>query len=123
MTTIKRIDGDYAEEFVAKKLEQEGFTICARNYRKLYGEIDIIAEKKDVLAFVEVKMRRSNVISMKEIITYGKQKKIIAVAKEYIAKHRIQNRVCRFDAALVFLDGSGQLHINYIPNAFQDRSY
>ena len=120
MITEKRADGNYAENFVAAKLEQEGFSIIARNYQKKYGEIDIIAEKKDLLAFVEVKMRRSNVISMQEIITFSKQKKIIAVAKEYIARFHVKNKVCRFDAALVFLDGQNRLHMNYIPNAFQD---
>lgn len=123
MITQKRSDGDIAEEFVVKKLLQNGFTVIARNYTKLYGEIDIIAEKNDVLAFVEVKMRRSNVISMREIITYGKQKKIIAVAKEYISRHCIRNKVCRFDAALVYVTGAGALELTYIPNAFQERSY
>ena len=123
MVTTKRSDGDIAEAFVAAQLELDGYKIIARNYQKFYGEIDIIAEKGDVLAFVEVKMRRSNVISMKEIITYSKQKKIITVAKEYISRFRVRDRVCRFDAALVFVDGQSTLHMNYIPNAFQERSW
>lgn len=123
MITQKRSDGDIAEAFVATKLEQQGYTVVARNYQKPYGEIDLIAEKGDVLAFVEVKMRRSNVISMQEIITYSKQKKIIMVAKEYIARFRVRERVCRFDAALVFVDGQSKMHVNYIPNAFQEQGY
>jgi putative endonuclease len=120
MITAKRSSGDLAETHVAKELQKDGYTIIARNYQKPYGEIDIIAQKKDVIAFVEVKMRRSNTIPMQEIITPAKQKKIILVAKEYICSHRINNKICRFDAALVFTDTHNHHQLTYIPNAFQE---
>ena len=120
MITEKRSDGDLAENFVAIELQKNGYKIIARNYQKRYGEIDIIVQKDDVLAFVEVKMRRSERIPMHEIITYSKQKKIILVAKEYISTNRVHNKVCRFDAALVFVDTHNQHQLTYIPNAFQE---
>lgn len=120
MITEKRSSGDLAENFVATELQKEGYKIIARNYLKPYGEIDIIAQKGDVLAFVEVKMRRSNTIPMHEIITYSKQKKIVMVAKEYIGRNRVYDKVCRFDAALVFADAQDRYQLTYIPNAFQE---
>lgn len=121
VVTEKRSSGDLAEAFVAEQLQKEGYKIIMRNYQKPYGEIDIIAQKSDVIAFVEVKMRRSNTIPMHEIITHTKQKKIVLVAKEYIGSNRISNKVCRFDAALVFVNTNNEYCLTYIPNAFQER--
>ncbi len=47
--------GKLGEEIASKFLERKGFKIVLRNYRKPWGEIDIIAEKDDVVRFVEVK--------------------------------------------------------------------
>lgn len=49
--------GHDAEQMVVDYLLQQGYTICARNYAIKAGEIDIIARKAEVIAFVEVKMR------------------------------------------------------------------
>ena len=48
-----------AEDFVAKGLKTHGWHILARNFRRRGCEIDIIALKKDLVIFVEVKARRS----------------------------------------------------------------
>ena len=50
----KRV-GRIGEGIAAQFLEGKGFKIIARNYRKPWGEIDIIAEKRGVVRFVEVK--------------------------------------------------------------------
>ncbi len=47
--------GSVGEDIAAKYLENKGFTVIERNYRKKYGEIDIIAKKGEILHFVEVK--------------------------------------------------------------------
>jgi len=54
--TTKSI-GDRGEQMAAEYLEKIGYTILCRNYRTLYGEIDIIAESEGVIYFVEVKSR------------------------------------------------------------------
>lgn len=53
--TIKQIAGELGEHFAAKYLVSRHFIIKETNYRKKWGELDIIAEKDDVLRFVEVK--------------------------------------------------------------------
>ena len=50
--------GDQGEAMAASYLESLGFTILRRNYRTVYGEIDIIARQDDVTYFVEVKSRK-----------------------------------------------------------------
>ncbi|MBU0723106.1 YraN family protein [Patescibacteria group bacterium] len=53
--THKKHIGDLGEEIACRFLERKGFAIKDRNYRKKYGEIDIIAVKDKELHFVEVK--------------------------------------------------------------------
>lgn len=111
--------GKEAEEKVAQKLIENGFTILERNYRKKTGEIDLIASKYRLLVFVEVKMRQNHYFDLSDVITSGKQRKIIMVAKEYIARLANQDCSYRFDVAL--LQGTSQgLELTYIPNAFNE---
>ena len=55
-----REKGQKGEEISCRFLESKGFTIVVQNYQKKWGEIDIIAKKKGVLYFVEVKTRTAN---------------------------------------------------------------
>ncbi len=107
--------GQDGENLVSKYLSQKGFAIVAQNYRKRYGEIDLIAQKKDLIVFVEVKRRSKRFFDMCQLITFSKQKKIILVAKEYIARYGHDQKVCRFDVALIEGD-----RITYLPNAFTE---
>ena len=56
----QREKGLWGEQFAADWLQNHGYEILARNWRKGHGEIDIIARKEDIIAFVEVKLRSKN---------------------------------------------------------------
>lgn len=114
--------GNEAELFVARELERQGFVITARNYKKFYGEIDVIAQKKDLLVFVEVKVRRAGLEHMAELVPYAKQHKIGLVARTYMTQFQVNDKYCRFDVALVFAGNSG-FQLQYIENAFQIGGY
>jgi len=118
MTLYKKQFGNHGEDLVAQKLSQNNYTILARNFRRPYGEIDIIAQKDNIVLFVEVKTRLNPFFDISEIITPSKQHKIIMVAKEFIAIHNIHDKTYRFDVAFLEADNNHQIHINYIPNAF-----
>lgn len=122
MKQNQRLFGDQAEAFVAQELCKQGFTICKQNYQKMYGEIDIIAQKDDLLIFVEVKVRQHEYGTMHDLVTYSKQKKIGLVAKEYICRNRIENKICRFDVALVQINNNQQ-QLTYIADAFMIDEY
>ena len=111
--------GKQGEDLVAHNLEQNGFSILARNYRKRYGEIDVIATKGDLLVFIEVKTRRNPLFDTTEVITPRKQQKMIMVAKEFLASHAITDKACRFDVAILEKQ-KDTLHITYIENAFTE---
>ena len=121
-TQQRNIIGIDGEAQVVRYLVNHGFTILARNYKKLYGEIDIIASKADVIAFVEVKTRTYHYLNQAEIITPGKQKKIIMTAHAFIASHDYHDKIYRFDVAFVTLV-DGNMSVEYMDNAFNQKEY
>jgi putative endonuclease len=109
--------GKEGELLVAQYLQKEGYKIITQNYRKRFGEVDLIAQKDDTIAFVEVKWRRNPLIDSAELIGPSKQKKIISIAKQFLSKHTHLEVTCRFDVALIE-QYNNSINLQYIPNAF-----
>lgn len=119
----KKQTGDAGEEYCAKYLKKNGYKILDRNYRKPYGEIDIIALKKNLLCFVEVKTRHYNSMTQPyEAVDFRKQQRIIKAAQAYLAENDVRT-YCRFDVCEVITDKDSLklLRLNYIENAFEMR--
>lgn len=112
--------GNQSEQVIIEYLKQQNFTVLAHNYKKFFGEIDIIAQKKDLIIFVEVKARKNSKLSLHHLITYPKQQKIIRTAKSFIAEQAcpMQEITFRFDVALLHLQDNQEPQLTYIPNAF-----
>jgi putative endonuclease len=117
MSHVRRDLGRKGELVVADFLKKEGFSILELNYKERGGEIDIIAKKNEVLAFIEVKLRQRIYCYASEIITFAKRRKIIKTALSYVAFKALGSSVYRFDVALVELD-QGNYTVTYFPNAF-----
>lgn len=117
---LRTLLGKAGEERVAQYLEKHGFSILEKNYAQRTGEIDLIACKGELLVFVEVKMRTETSFDLCEVITYSKQKKIISVAKNYLARHDQDHttKSCRFDVALI---DNATNRLTYLPDAFRDQ--
>jgi len=111
-----KVTGKKGEEAVCAWLLNEGFTIRTCNFAVREGEIDIIAHKGNVLAFIEVKTRYNNYFPLSEVITLSKQRKIIHTAKRYLLASSDIDKVLRFDVALVTMGSTPT--ITYIPHAF-----
>lgn len=110
--------GKAGENAAAKYLKKSGYKILARNYRRTYGEIDIVAQKGENVAFVEVKTRKSDAFGTPaEFVTVQKQKKLIKAAYTYIQEHNI-DAAFTFDIVEVYIDGKKVKEINHIKNAF-----
>ena len=125
--------GSQGESAVIAHLESHGYRIRARNYRTSRGEIDIIAEKHETIAFVEVKTRRSEYFALSTVVTPLKQRKIILTARFWCALNQISDKTLRFDVAVVSTGASltplpgtsadtGE-KIMYYRNAFTDESH
>lgn len=84
----RRSLGRYGESLAAVFLEKKGYLILERNYRTPYGEIDLVALRKEVITFVEVKTRASRSLGPPEIsITPRKEEHMRAAAEYYIQQH------------------------------------
>ncbi|MFN2615144.1 MAG: YraN family protein [Actinomycetota bacterium] len=82
----------------ARWLESRGWRIVDRNVRYREGELDIIAARGGILAFIEVKTRRSVRFGIpREAVTSSKQRKIRAVAARYLMDRRPGFDSVRFD--------------------------
>lgn len=114
--THKQITGKKGEDAVCAWLLKEGFTIRICNFTVKNGEVDIIAYKDNVLAFIEVKARYNNYFPLSEVITLSKQRKIILAAKQYLLRSSDVDKILRFDVALVTMGSTPT--ISYITNAF-----
>lgn len=116
--------GKNAELMVAGYLRSKGCIINKMNYHSRYGEIDIIAETRNNIIFVEVKMRSENsLMAPAEAVDAAKQRKIILTSKDFLSKSDITELQPRFDVAEVLLettpDGAKKYKIHYIKNAFE----
>jgi putative endonuclease len=113
-----KVFGNQGEEAINAWLIQQGFSILARNYQVRVGEIDIIATKNDIIAFVEVKTRHTDYFPLSQTVTYRKQQRIIKAAKHYILNKGLREKVFRFDVATVVWRNNQPPVIEYIPNAY-----
>jgi len=94
--------GRWGEEQAARWLRLRGWRIVEKNYACRLGEIDLIAERRGVLAFVEVKLRRDAAFAeAREFVTRAKQERIRATASLWLAAHDTQLQP-RFDVIEVY---------------------
>lgn len=117
----KSIDiGKAGEAIACRYLKLFGYAIVARNYITPLGEIDIIAEDGDVLVFVEVKMRRSDLYGLpEEAVNSRKMQKLTRLAQLYIKKKNLYDKEARFDIVSITAEGRfGKKNIRLIKNAF-----
>lgn len=106
------------EELATYFLKSKGYKIIERNFRKGYGEIDIIAIKNNILVFVEVKTKTSNYKGTPlEQIHYYKLRNIIKTAQFYKSIKPKLPELMRIDAVAVLLDNMGNtISIEHVEN-------
>ncbi len=112
--------GHYGEEVAVAYLKQKGYSIVERNYRKRFGEIDIIAENGETVVFVEVKTRRSTRYgSPFDAVDDRKQKKMSRVALAYLNSRKLFDKLARFDVVAVMLRDGSPPEIEIVQDAFE----
>ena len=89
--------GFFAEKYAMIFLWIKGYKILKHRYKSSFGEIDIIAKKKNFIIFIEVKARYKK-INIENVLTTHQIRRIRMSAENYIAKNRkLQNCSRRFD--------------------------
>ena len=123
-----RETGSEAESFAAEWLAKQGWEILDRNFCMKGGELDIIAKKGDILAFVEVRSWDHAFWdggTPLETIHPAKIKHIIKTAIYYMQSRKIhiQDFNIRFDVAGLIKKDDGTFDIDYIEAAFDATGY
>ena len=107
MTMARQALGKLGEDAAVAEIERRGYAVLERRYRTRHGEIDIVAEDGDVVVFIEVKVRATAERgTAAEAVTVQKQRKLVAMATDYLSRRRLTHRRCRFD--VVAIDGVGE---------------
>ena len=110
--------GRIGETLAASYLAGCGWRIVDRNVRYREGEIDIVAARGGILAFVEVKTRGSAAFgSPAEAVNWRKQRKIRALASRYLSERHPRARAIRFDVVDIARDRGGFL-VTHLEDAF-----
>ncbi len=98
----RRSLGQFGEEQAARYLRRRFYTILERNFRCRFGEIDLIAKRGGILAFVEVKLRRDDSHGeAREFVTARKQQRVLAAAQLWLSQHETALQP-RFDVIEVY---------------------
>jgi len=104
----------------ARWLERKGYEIVWRNFLCRGGELDIIARRKDMLVFVEVKTRDNTRFgSPAEAVDAKKRRRMVLAANVFLLRYGNSPPVCRFDVIEVESGRNGAEEVSHIPDAFR----
>ena len=114
--------GTKGEAFAKRELQKKGYRILACNYRKRGGEIDLIAQKGNILVFVEVKTRsRHALYAPREAVTVATQRRIQQTALLYQMETGKMECQPRFDVFEIWTEQNADFQVlshTHIENAF-----
>ncbi len=112
--------GKEAEATAERFLRRKGYTILDRNLRLGRGELDIVARMGGILIFVEVKARRTpHYGGASHAMTAHKERQLIHLAAQYLARHQLKQHPCRFDVLLYHATTPGAPILEHIEHAFE----
>lgn len=120
MTYARQALGLEGETRACVALEARGYRILQRRYRTRFGELDIVARHDQTVVFVEVKTRRGRSFGdPASAVTTEKQRRLVVMATDYLARHGLTRAPARFDVVAVTMrPGEGPAVVIY-PNAFR----
>ena len=125
--TARQETGESGERAAERFLRRHGHRVLERNVRYPRGEVDLVTLERasGAVCFVEVRSRtvgdgEGEIVSPEESVTTAKRRRIIAAARQFLAKRRITDRVVRFDVVTVRFDGRDRRRpdVRYYPGAF-----
>ena len=110
------LTGREGEAKAADYLRKKKYEVIGANYRCRFGELDLIAKKRELVVFVEVKLRKNDRFgAAAEAVTLSKQDKLRKAAASWLASHDC-DAPTRFDIIEIYTETG---RINHIENAFE----
>ena len=115
----RRAVGAAGEDAAAELLETLGYRVLARNVRCVWGEIDLVVERGELVCIVEVRTRStSSWGDPSQTVSWAKQQRVVKTAMRFVAAERLNGRPIRFDVVSV-TGPPGNRSVRHIPNAFE----
>jgi len=112
--------GRRSEALAAELLEAAGWRILARNFRYRRKEIDLIARRGGVVAFVEVKARAGPAFGHPlEAVTAAKRREIETVARAWVARFGRPGDTSRFDTVAVVWEKGKPPRFQHVEDAWR----
>lgn len=109
--------GEKGEQLAVEFLQKKGYRILEKNWRFKKAEVDIIVQKKDVLAAVEVKTRTSNYFgNPQDFVNPKKIKLLVEAINEYVISRDLDVEV-RFDIVAI-IQNKNTTQIEHLEDAF-----
>jgi putative endonuclease len=112
--------GDRGEQLAVEHLERAGWMVLSRNFRIGHREVDLVARRGEVVAFVEVKTRAGLGFGHPlEAITAKKRREIQTVAQVWVERHGRPGDVYRYDAIAVLILAGAEPRIEHVEDAWR----
>lgn len=119
----RQISGNLGESLACDELVRRGYAILATRYRSRFGEIDIVSLREGVIGFVEVKARKrpagADGTAAVDAVHPRKQRRIAAMALDYLAEHSQLDAPCRFIVVAIDGLGTAKQTVNVIEDAWE----
>ena len=114
----RRALGDRAEELAAERYAADGYVVEARQWQCAVGELDIVAARGEVIAFVEVRAVSTDYLESPTLtVSNTKQRRVGRAADAYLSSRATVPRDIRFDVVGVVFDGD-DARFERLENAF-----
>jgi len=118
VSTPRQRLGDLGEKAAEDLLAAQGYRIVARKHRCSRGEVDLVAERGELLVFVEVRTRATAAFGgPEETVGAAKQQRVVRAARDFLARWRGPPRGARFDVVAIVDHPEGP-RLSHIPDAF-----
>ena len=115
----RKLAGRLGESAAADYLKKKKYRIVGMNYSCRFGEIDLIAENREYVVFVEVKSRKdARFAEAREFVNASKQRRIAATAELWLSQNETKKQP-RFDVIEIYGTDGEIRSINHIENAFE----
>ena len=112
--------GKEGEALALRFLEAQGYRIKEKNFKNKLGEIDIVAQDKDTVCFIEVKTRTSEAFGLPlEAVSRAKQRKLSQMALSYLKSKNLLDERARFDIVSLIKTDTGDSEISLLKDAFE----
>lgn len=118
MTNANQGVGEAGERYAEAWLVARGWTVRARRFRSGHRDLDLVVERGDTIAFVEVKARHSSHFGHPvEAVDWRKQRELIRSAQVWADRYGRAGQAFRFDVIGVLIEGN-RVRVRHVENAF-----